>query len=382
MITLKEWGGKAKERRNRSCKHQLGFTLVELLVVIFIIGVLMSLLFPALNAAREASRSTACQNNLRQFGIGFTQHATSHKTLCTGAFDWKLDGCVTEIGWVADLVKSGVIPGKMLCASNPCRAAATYNDLINLDTSSVTTGVDLEGRTKRMDVDGETVLNPCKMIVEDDLSPGSDERCELIAEAILAEHYNTNYTPSWYLVRSSVLLDGDGNLREITSGAGDQTTSRNTTRGPLTRVLVDTSRRAASSLIPLMGCGASAGTLDAPIGDIDATTPLSASLTLGPRDKTTLEVPSFPDGTPSGGDSGWIAGWASKTLQDYRAFSPVHRSACNILFADGSVRSFIDTNDDGLLNNGFSSSSESGFEDDEIEIPKTELISRWSLTGR
>ncbi|MDW8036771.1 MAG: DUF1559 domain-containing protein [Thermoguttaceae bacterium] len=353
------------------------FTLVEMLVVIVIISILLGLMFPALNAAREASRSTTCQNNLKQFYVGFLTHAQTHGTYCSGAMDWNRDGCVTEVGWVADLVRQGTPVGKMLCPSNPALLTETYQQLLEATVTSLDPCVDHLGSPPKDLPDGTQQVNPCRQIIEGNLASGSQARVQLVESQIYKKFYNTNYTASWFLVRTGVRLDASGNLYSGGSGCEASLASRASTFGPLSPAILDSSP-VPQSLVPLMGCGASVGQLQQPMGNVPAGTFLTKAFTTGPVRNPEMTPPTFSAGTPRTGPNGWWAGW-NRTLQDYRGFAPVHRGYCNVLFADGSVRQVKDLNQDFLINNGFTPSTNNGFADGQVEWPPEEVFSGWSL---
>jgi len=356
------------------------FTLVEMLTVIAIVGILAALALPAINAARAAARKSTCANNLRQLGIGLMSHAGRGGAICSGAMDWQRDGAVTEVGWVADVVRVGTPAGEMLCPSNPHRISEVYNQLLTVNTGTLDACLDYFGSDPQTAPDGTMIVNPCRQIALSGLTPGSETRRQLVECEVYDKSFNTNYTASWYLVRSAPILDESGNLRPAVDGCGMDIQFRNCTTGPLTLNRIDSSKAPAST-IPLLGDGAPAGNLLQAIGTSAAGEVVVASFTGGPVLRTTMRAPTFAPGTPREGPSGWWAVWTREVLQDYRQFAPVHRGTCNVLFADGGVRDVVDENGDGLLNNGFPAGGVGGFADDTVEVTPKECMSMYSLNA-
>lgn len=92
-----------------SLRRRRAFTLVELLVVIAIIAILMSMLLPAIQQARESARMVNCRNNLLQLSLSLSNYETSFRVLPPGCVEPNSDPVENtangyRIGWIVQLL--------------------------------------------------------------------------------------------------------------------------------------------------------------------------------------------------------------------------------------------------------------------------------------
>ncbi len=102
--------------------RRAAFTLVELLVVMAIIGIMVALLLPAVQAAREAARRAECHNNLKQIGLAMHNYHGSHNVFPPGRLVSPVDGqgrCFSAYAHLLPLLEANTLFAQIRFDANP-----------------------------------------------------------------------------------------------------------------------------------------------------------------------------------------------------------------------------------------------------------------------
>ena len=146
------------------CKTRCGFTLIELLVVIAILAILAAILFPVFQNVRENARRSACQSNLKQLGLAFTQYAQDSDEVLPMGVSAGRDNLGRGDGWAGRIYPFVRSAGVFACPDDsvlPVRNGAatlwpiSYAYNMNLSGKG---GYGIEGALSLMNAPAKTVM--------------------------------------------------------------------------------------------------------------------------------------------------------------------------------------------------------------------------------
>ena len=341
-----------------------GFTLVELLVTIAIIGILLGLLLPNLAAVQATAKAGAQAAIIQSFGKGFLDFSTldSSGRLCTGASDHFMNGDVTKVGWVADLVNTKFANvGKSLDPVNRLKISTPWLNVAGAASEPQNfNSVRWLTQTSYRPSDG-AVVSAFEDIVGTTYFGTK--------QTVWDDGYHTNFAVSWHFCL------GDNNI-----AIGDNF-SRNSdpddpTRGPLdgdgplsSQILADPTLKTAADKIALMGAARPSASAQIPLTESQANTCNSFIDPTGRRfvakrgDLWLAEHCDGPQAEITVNAAPYSVGGKAHTLNDIlpnckakkvkTAYgSTIAGGYGNILFADGSCRRVNDNNGYGGANKG------------------------------
>jgi prepilin-type N-terminal cleavage/methylation domain-containing protein/prepilin-type processing-associated H-X9-DG protein len=352
-----------------------GFTLVELLVTIAIIGILLGLLLPNLSAVQATAKAGAQSATLQGFGKGFIDVSAldTEGRLSTGAYDHDRDGDATKVGWVADIVNGKFgNPTKSLDPVARMKVNEKFCDL----AGSVATGSLNAFRWL-----SNVVNRPSDNSPVTDLTSTRGTSYFGSNQTVWDDGYNSNFATTWHFSRGdNVISASTGDGRFTTNGdSRDGSKCPLDGDGPLSSAhLADVTLVSSADKIALLGAArvrdGSASAFSA--GSI----PNSAETVnrfIDPTGRKRIvkvgdfSVESFSDGPTasrmiSGVDAGVYGTTANEQVHEINDIVPNCKAKkiktsfgqlfgggyANVLFADGSARRVNDNNGYGGAQRG------------------------------